>query len=136
MNPLAINLPANRKDNRRLAAFVEALDLAKAWRVQIEEARPRRSDHQNRYLWGVCYRTILDSGLREQGWDADDVHEYFLGEHFGWETLEGFGRKRLKPVRRSSKLSKMEFMDYVAFIQRKAAEMGIYIPDPDYGEAS
>jgi hypothetical protein len=54
-----------------------------------------------------------------------------LGEHFGWETLEGFGRKRMRPIRRSSKLSTMEFQDYVAFIQQKAAELGIVIPDPN-----
>jgi hypothetical protein len=57
------------------------------------------------------------------------LHEYFLGEHFGWETLEGFGRKRLRPLKRSSKLSTAEFAAFVDFIQRKAAELGIYIPD-------
>ena len=72
-----------------------------------------------------------EGGLKDQGWRNEDVHEYFLGEHFGWETLDGLGRKRMKPLNRSSKLSKMEFVDYVAFIQQKAAEMGIVIPDPE-----
>ena len=91
----------------------------------------RRSLAQNAYLWGVCYETLLDHGLREQGWRNTDIHEYFLGEHFGWETLDGFGRKRVRPIRRSSVLNKMEFVDFVAFIQQKAAEMGIFIPDPE-----
>lgn len=91
----------------------------------------KRSLEQNAYLWGVCYEMILESGLREQGWRNTDVHEYFLGEHFGWETLDGLGRKRVRPLNRSSVLTKMEFVDYVAFIQERAAQMGIVIPDPE-----
>ncbi len=68
-----------------------------------------------------------------EGWSADDVHEFCLGEAFGWETLTGFGKKRLKPIRRSSSLSVTEFMDYVADVQRRMAERGIYIPDPNEG---
>jgi len=91
----------------------------------------KRSLEQNAYLWGVCYETILENSLKEQGWRAEDLHEYFLGEFHGWKTLEGFGKKRMKPVERSSGKSISEFMEYIAFIQQKAAEMGIYIPDPD-----
>jgi hypothetical protein len=54
-----------------------------------------------------------------------------LGECFGWETVEGFGRKRLKPLKRSAKLGTQEFSDFVAFIQRRAAELGIFVPDPE-----
>ena len=91
----------------------------------------KRSLEQNAYLWGVVYQTILDHSLAEKGWRADDLHEYFLGEYHGWEILQGFGRTRVKPLGRSSGKSKSEFMDYIAFIQQKAAEMGIYIPDPE-----
>lgn len=93
----------------------------------VKDKRPRRSDEQNKYLWGVVYATVLK---HLEGWTADDVHQFFLGEHFGWETLEGFGRKRLKPIRRSSRLSTVEFSEYVSSIQRIMAEKGVYIPDP------
>jgi hypothetical protein len=66
-----------------------------------------------------------------EGWDAEDVHEFCLGEWSGWEVMEGFGRKRLRPIKRSSKLSTVEFMDFVAHIQRTMAERGIDIPDPN-----
>jgi hypothetical protein len=112
----------------RISRFLSLLPADKAWRVTVEQHRATRSDPQNRYLWGVCYPALT---ARLDGWDAEDVHEYFLGEHFGWETLDGLGRKRLKPVKRSSKLTTTEFSDYVAFIQRKAADLGIYIPDPE-----
>jgi hypothetical protein len=119
---------------QRVAGFLSRLPLEKAWRVSVQEQKRTRSQNQNRYLWGVAYPAILSAGGEAlAGWDAEDLHEYFLGEHFGWEVIEGFGRKRIKPVRRSAKLSTIEFSDYVGFIQRKAAEFGVYVPDPNEG---
>lgn len=119
----------------RLATVLKGLSLDRAWRISVGEHKPSRSAQQNRYLWGVIYKTILDTG-RLQGWDADDLHEYLLGEWSGWEVLEGFGKKRLRPVRRSSVLTKEEFSAYVDFIQRKMAELGIYVPDADKSMAA
>jgi hypothetical protein len=128
-----IILPASTSLDDRMAQMVRLvskLPADKPWQIEVKLYRKRRSDQQNRYLWGVVYATILkDGGEALGGWTADDLHEYFLGEHFGWETLEGFGRKRVKPIRRSGKLTTVEFSDYVDFIQRKAAELGVYIPD-------
>ena len=100
------------------------------YRITIEDAKSKRSDAQNRYIWGVVYPTILAAGKLE-GWSSEDLHTYLLGEHFGWELVEGFGRKRQRPIRRSSKLSKLEFVDYVSFIQQRMSEHGIYVPDPN-----
>jgi hypothetical protein len=112
----------------RLVAYVSALLREHDVDIVVKKRRDRRSDQQNRYLWGVVYPTIL---RHLEGWDAEDVHEFCLGEWSGWETLQGFGRKRLKPIKRSSKLTTVEFMDYVAHIQRTMAERCIYIPDPN-----
>ena len=123
-----IILPAGRKDAARVTQFLAQLPTDRAWRVTVEPHKPRRSESQNRYLFGVVYpafQAVLP------GWDKDDIHEYFLGEHFGWETIEGMGRKRMKPIRRSSRLNKQEFSDYIAFIQRKGAEHGVYVPDAE-----
>lgn len=114
----------------RIVRFLGQLPAGRPWRVTVEPHARTRSDQQNRYLFGVCYPKLLE---RLPGWDKADVHDYFLGEKFGWTELEGLGRKRVKPIKRSSKLSTTEFSDYVAFIQRKAAELGIYIDDPDSG---
>ena len=107
--------------------------------LQITEVKPTRSLEQNSYLFGVVYKTILDHNLREQGWTAEDVHEFYCGEHFGWKPLDGLGRTRLKPIRttttdiygKRSVLTKMEFSDFIAYIQQKSAENGIFIPDPE-----
>ena len=119
--------PARPEIINRIRRMLESVDASVPWVVEIRPHKPVRSDAQNRYLWGVCYPTICKT---LQGWDAEDVHEYCLGEHFGWETIEAFGKKRLRPIRRSAKLNKQEFSDFVAFIQRRMAEHGIVIPDP------
>jgi hypothetical protein len=131
-------LPADRPRDDvlgRMLRFCHQLDAGKAWEWTCAPYKRRRSTQQNAYLWGVCYATILrEGGEALRGWSSDDLHEYFLGEHFGWETLEGFGRKRLRPLKRSSKLSTAEFAAFVDFIQRKAAELGIYVPVANEGQ--
>lgn len=112
----------------RLSKTLRSLDGEKIWDVTVAERKAKRSEQQNRYLWGVCYAELCRV---LPGWDAEDVHEYMLGEWSGWETLSGFGKKRLRPLRRSSRLNKQEFADFVAFIQKRAAEHGVFIPDPD-----
>lgn len=112
----------------RIATVLGALTHDKAWRISVCEHKASRSQQQNRYLWGVIYKTILEAG-QLQGWDADDLHEYLLGEWSGWEVIEGFGRKRMKPIQRSSTLNKEQFAAYIDFIQRKMAEHGVFIPD-------
>ena len=124
-------LPRDRAIER-VAGFLARLPQDKAWRVSVTEQKRRRTTQQNRYLWGVAYPAILTGGGEAlAGWDAEDIHEFMLGECFGWETVEGFGRKRLKPLKRSAKLTTLEFSDFVAFIQSKAAEFGVYVPDPE-----
>lgn len=117
------------QDEKRLIGIIEATE--RPYRVRISKGSTR-SIEQNAYLWGVCYETLLgEGGLRDMGWRNEDLHEYFLGEYFGWEELDGMGRKRVRPLRRSSKLRVMEFADFIGFIQERAAQMGVVIPDPE-----
>jgi hypothetical protein len=53
-----------------------------------------------------------------------------LGEYHGWIKCEAFGRVRMKPKKRSSRLTKMEFSDFVEFVVRKFAEHGIVLELP------
>jgi hypothetical protein len=116
----------------RIKSILMSLDIAQGWRLEIFEHKATRSDAQNAYLWGCVYPSILKAGGNMlAGWEPEELHEYCLGEHFGWEVLSGFGKKKQRPIRRSSRLSKLEFMDYIAFIQRRMAEHGIFVPDPD-----
>lgn len=111
-----------------LRAFVISALPGKELRVEICEYRKRRSQDQNAALWGVCYKTLHDA----TGNDPDDLHTYFLGEWSGWETITVMGHARRVPLRRSSKLTTVEFAEFYAFIQQRAAEtVGVFIPDPD-----
>ena len=125
-----IVIPAKGRERavQRVADYLLAALPGKELVVTVAERKRRRSDEQNRYWWGVVIRTYCD---HLDGWDPEDVHEYLCGEHFGWRRIEGFGMARVKPVRRSSRLSRGEFADLVAFAQRKAAEHGFYVPDPN-----
>lgn len=116
--------------------MTQQLPTNKAWAVTVEEWKKPRTQQQNRFLWGVAYPAILEGGGEAlRGWTRDDLHDYFLGECFGWETLEGFGRKRMRPLKRSSALTKQEFSDYLIFLEAKCADMGIVIPEPVYESA-
>jgi hypothetical protein len=118
-----------------ISVMVRWLDPGKSWKVTLEEFKPRRSDSQNAFLWGVVYPSILEGGGEAlAGWQKDDLHEFMLGEHFGWETLTLGGKTVHKPVRRSSRLNKQDFSDYLEFLSRRAAELGIVIPEPSYGD--
>ena len=116
--------------------MVQGLDPSRAWCIEVLEWKRPRTDQQNRFLWGVCYPAILEGGGETlAGWTRDDIHEYMVGEWGGWETLQGFGRKRMRPIKRSSKLTKQEFSDYLLFLETRCAEMGIVIPEPVYEPA-
>lgn len=117
-----------------VSVLVRELDPAISWQVSIEAFKPKRTDQQNAFLWGVVYPSILEGGGEMlRGWTKQDLHEYFLIETFGSEIIEGFGRKRHKPLKRSSKMTKQEFRDFIDLIEVRCAEMGIHIPEPQYG---
>lgn len=122
----------NAGNRERVLGFLAGLASNKAWLIQISPWRRLRNSQQNRYLWGVCYPAIL---ARLPGWEPEDVHQYFLGEHYGWQPLEFMGQPtgQQSPLKGSSGMTTAEFADHVAYIQRKAAEAGIYIPDPNEG---
>jgi hypothetical protein len=117
-------------DVSRVTKALSQLGIDTAWCIEIEVHKPTRSSAQNRYLWGCVYPTILKAG-QLQGWEPEELHDYCLGEHFGWETIVGFGRKKVRPIRRSARLNKQDFADFIAFIQRRMALHGIIVPDPD-----
>lgn len=92
--------------------------------------KSRRTSSQNALLWAIYDQIIKLGGEDMAGWKSEDLHEFFLINHFGSETREIFGRKRLKPLRRSSILSKAEFAELLDSIVRFMAERGVVLSLP------
>lgn len=107
--------------------FLSTIDPSKKWEIYIKQTKDTRSQKQNRYLWGVVYKLLQE----ETGNDPEDLHDYFLGEYFGWESVDVMGSDTLRPKRRSKSLPTSDFFEFVEFIRRRAAENGYFIPDPD-----
>jgi len=125
--------------------FCEALRALLARHGAVEaEAKPwkaSRSNAQNNYLFGVAYPLIAEA----MGYDVTAVHEYMLGRHFGWvdkkcpktpRNPEGFESVPFRTTTKDqygkrSVLKKMEFAEFIATVQRIAAQAGVYVPDPE-----
>lgn len=99
-------------------------------RLRLILKRSRRSNDQNALLWALYDDVIRKGGETLGGWTKDDLHEWALGEHFGWDEHKAFGRTRLKTKRRSSTLTKQEFTDFLDWFVRRMAEFGIVLELP------
>jgi hypothetical protein len=119
-----------RNENIRKAAIdeLDRLPLDPPNVVTMEEYRAPRSLDQNAYLHAVPLKLICD----HTGFSLDDIKDYLLGEAFGWEEKEVFGKVVHRPLRRSSSLNTKEFSWFIEWIEQWAAQnLGVTIPMPN-----
>jgi hypothetical protein len=124
-------LPRGRRDSRRIMLVLDALPPEKDYELTLCEKKRTRSLSQNRLLWSLYQQIIDRGGEAMQGWERDDLHEFFLIEHFGGEPKQLFERFRIQPLQRSSSLSKQDFSDFVEHIVRFMAQRGVALDLPD-----
>lgn len=108
-------------------------------KVTVEEHVPERSARQRASLFGVAYKALMAqmglSGEREKA----ELHAFLCGEFFGWRQKQVLGETRKLPVRTTTTnengqrdvISVRQQMEFYEWIQRKAAEFGFDVPDPD-----
>lgn len=114
----------------RVSKVLKMLDPHTDYDVLIGPHKEKRTVDQNALLWSI-YTDILDRGGEDMGgWTKDDLHEFFLIDHFGSSTIEVFGKKRLVPLKRSKALPKAEFAKLVDHIVRFMAMRGVVIDMP------
>jgi hypothetical protein len=90
--------------------------------VTVEKIKHSRTNGQNRYLWGVCYKLIAD----HTGAETDEVHAA-LKFNFCPKRFIG----NLVAPSSTAKLDTIAFTDYIEKVRRWAAEeLSINIPDP------
>ena len=126
-------IPKGPRNLSKIVAFLSALSAGRAWRITVAEDRSTRSVQQCRYLNGVAYKLLSDA----TGFERDDISEFLCGTHFGWKTKKVPKTPNNRtgivdvPIRTTttddmgnrSVLSTIEFMDFVAFVQRFCARV-------------
>jgi hypothetical protein len=102
--------------------------------IEVRWSKPKRTNPQNRYLFGVVYKTFAQ-GLMELGKgpvNVDSIH-YICKEQF--MPRVGIGTTGRTMPLSTTKLCKSgeenAFSDYVEQIKELAAHYGIFIPDPN-----
>lgn len=131
MNTDSFILPAKDRTDAigQLMRHLYQLPPERKWRVEVKPYA-RRSNDQNALLWALYADVLERGGETLAGWEKDDLHEWALGEHFGWVEMSGLGKRRVKPLRRSSTLSPAEFAEFVEWFVRRMAEFGIELELP------
>lgn len=91
--------------------------------VTIERYKKKRSDNQNRYMWGVVYKLISV----HTGYTPEEVNEAMK-----WKFLR-IHKDNLPDTVKSSKFTNSaEFEEYMENIRRWASVyLGLYIPLPN-----
>ena len=112
---------------RQAHDLIDGLNPDIAWKVTAVRSVKKRSNPQNSAYWGIVMKMISE----HTGHDVNDLHEFMLGECFGWDEYEIMGKKKVRPHRTSSQLNTEEFNEYYQWCQQFAAtNLGIIIPDP------
>lgn len=126
ITPIHLAEVANGKikffDYLRLDEWLRQHNNEKIEVIVRPRTKPKRSDKQNRYLWGVVYKLISD----HTGFEVEEVHELmkfrFLRTQIG----------RFETTLSTAKLSTIEFNEYLDKINRFAIEeCGFSIPLPN-----
>lgn len=110
--------------------------------VRIEPEEKKRTLRQNKYLWGVVYKYLVDNDpgyfvneeterlLHGRGIAVTEIVHEFCKVQFLPPVDLGIGGG-MKITKSTAKLNRQEFNDYVEAVRRWAAEsLQVFIPDP------
>lgn len=131
-------LPRGRPDNNRLMRAIQALPLDKPFEVIVRPYKAKRSDSQNAALWGHAYKVLGEFMGLQGDEEMQLLHRQLCSLYFGTAERLVMGERVTVPKRTTTRnefgqrdvLNKVQFADFFAFVQRKAAEAGCIIADP------
>jgi hypothetical protein len=112
-----------------------ATDPKKPWEITLKPYKKSRSDEQNAALWGVAYPPLV----AHTGFTAEEIHEVMCIGYFGPVHRNIMGEEVVKPIRTTTRgyhgdrdvLPAAEFAAFYEYVQRRGAEAGVDIPDPE-----
>jgi hypothetical protein len=101
--------------------------------IVVIKKRGKRSNQQNRFLWGIIYAecklAFLNLGHRLE---IDDIHQYFKQKFLSRPLANHDGTVIAEISGSTTELNKEEFSNYVENIRQFASmNLGIDIPDAD-----
>ena len=107
--------------------------------VEIHKPKKDKTNLQNAALFAVAYPAIMDALGYSGAEEKEYLHEMFCGDYFGWKTISIMGKIKKRPIRTTTTneagkrelISTVEMAAFYEFVQRKAAEFGVFVPDPD-----
>lgn len=107
--------------------------LSGRFTISIEKTKRKRSNNQNRYLWGCVYKFIQhgfeDLGNKES---IETIHEFCKQRFLKKEIAHEETGEVLTFTKSTTELSTSEMMDYIAELQRFGSEyLNVVIPDPN-----
>lgn len=100
--------------------------------LTIEKWRKTRSQEQNRYYWGVMVEAVK-LGLNDVGYKMtiEATHDLLKYKFLKKELVNEETGEILNTIGSTKGLSTIEFMEFIADVQRWAAEyLNINIPNP------
>lgn len=107
----------------RFSRFLKGFE-GKRVELILRRRKRTRTDQQNRYYWGV----IIDILGNEFGYEPEEMHSALKLKLLRVDQDQDHP---IETVKSTASLSTIEFLDYIARIQRWAAqEFNIYLPDP------
>jgi len=100
--------------------------------MEVEVRTSKRSNPQNRYMWGIVI-PMIQAGLNDFGneFSKEETHD-FLKAKFNNKEIELTEGHYIDVPQSTTRLDTMGFMEYILKIQQFASEMlGLVIPDPN-----
>lgn len=96
--------------------------------VVLRQEKSKRSDQQNKYMWGVVYEILSD----KTGYTPEEIHAIMK-----FKFLRIMDERNNEYVRSTTKLNTAEMEIYLDKIKKWAAQdLGVFIPDPNEVEAA
>lgn len=128
------NLVFNQGDYSR--AIIQRAFEGKEVNITINEYREKRSNAQNNWYYGVAIPIIQQFILETQGekYSKEDINQFHLNTVVrpAMEVKPIFNMPcTIFKIKRTSDMSKTEFMDFKDKIQQYWLEYDVYIPDPN-----
>lgn len=130
------NDPSRANVEARLHSFVARLPAGQSWAVEIKPYSQSRTLKQNRALFGLAYDVLCEFAGYEGARERERLHEHMCGEFFGWRQDRLLGAVPIRTTTTDATgardvIDRKTMAEFYAFLQRKGAEIGCDIPDPD-----